>query len=241
MNDKNILLFNHIELGDMLILNSLIRVYTKRYEHVTIFCRRKYLESIKQMFSGIGNLTCILVSDNKEQGLSELVRYYNNYKGRKINLSCYGDTMFNILAKEGYSFDDIFYMMGYVDYKKKFDFELIRNYDRENTLKNKLKLPKNYIFVHDDINRNFIIDNDFKGAYIVKPEQSLTDNIFDWLGVIEDAKEIHCINSSFLNLIDLVFKHEPCKLYFYDNIRPENKTAYSTTTPKLKFDWFIKR
>ena len=77
---------------------------------------------------------------------------------------------------------------------------------------------------------------DFKyldGKNIIKADVTKTDVIFDYLTILENAKEIHCIESSFLFLIDSfnfkgkLFNHRYARQY------PENNT------PTLRNKWNI--
>ena len=110
-----------------------------------------------------------------------------------------------------------------------------RDSKREIDLFNKMNItPNDYIFIHEDIDRGMNINhkliNDKK---IVKSNISYTNNIIDYLTILENAKEIHCIDSSFLFLIDSFnFK---AKLYNHRYARqyPINNT------PSLKNAWNI--
>ena len=96
-----------------------------------------------------------------------------------------------------------------------------------------------YIFVHQDPSRGFIIKNlnrrDIQIIDYSEPFRfaKLTNNIFDYLLVLERAKEIHCVESSFLFIVDsfnfkgALFNHRYARSY------PTNNT------PTLRNDWKI--
>ena len=75
-----------------------------------------------------------------------------------------------------------------------------RDMDEEERVYNKLN-PSNeeYIFVHDDETRGFKIDidNDLK---IIRND--ITENIFHFPMILEKAKEIHVMESSFKSMVE---------------------------------------
>jgi hypothetical protein len=85
---------------------------------------------------------------------------------------------------------------------------------------------ENYIFVHDDPERDRNITITDSDKYIYKPHSKLTDknqeffqcerpNIFEYLGVIENADEVHCMNSSYNWMIELMNIGTPKKNFFH--------------------------
>ena len=82
------------------------------------------------------------------------------------------------------------------------------------------KKKKNYIFVHDDIKRNLIIDTSklhHKFHIVRNDEKNL---IFNYGLIIEKAKEIHLIESSFRQLCETL-KIKTKKLYLYKDSRDD--------------------
>jgi len=95
-------------------------------------------------------------------------------------------------------------------------FKVLRDYEREKNLYNQLNPnDEKYILIHsagsDDIDRiNYSIINDnYKKIFVKK----YTDNIFDFLYLIENAEEVHCVESSFHLLVDLVDLND--NIYFH--------------------------
>lgn len=84
-----------------------------------------------------------------------------------------------------------------------------------------LEKYKNYkIFYHDDPSRGMTIKSSFKESHLnnknaVFPDNSETNNIFDWIKVIQNCEEIHCIDSCFLNLVDRIETNYETKLYYH--------------------------
>jgi hypothetical protein len=83
-------------------------------------------------------------------------------------------------------------------------FHVSRDLEREEKLFENLGLVDNeYIFIHDSGSGECKeIDVGKDDMLIVRPDMDVT-NIFDYLTILDRAKEIHCINSAFAWLVEL--------------------------------------
>lgn len=133
------------------------------------------------------------------------------------------------------SWDEYFYYQHNIDFSHRWDsFKVDRDMERELKLYGNLN-PTNeeYVIVHkkgsDGIDRIDYskIDGNFKKIFV----ENYTDNIFDYLTLIERAKEIHCIESSFHVLVDSLELN--LKLYFHTN---KNNRGFNH---KIKQNWNI--
>jgi len=134
-------------------------------------------------------------------------------------------------------FDRDFYRIANVPFDYRWEnFFVKRNYEAENKLFEALGLlQKEYVFIHDDPTRGFIIDKKYianKNIKIVKPHK--TNNIFEWCQVLENAKEIHCIDSSFRLIADSL-KLKTAELFFHYSYINKDKRYISSS----KYDWKI--
>ncbi len=110
-----------------------------------------------------------------------------------------------------------FYEMAGLPIESKWDkFYINRDIEKEKKIFNLNELEKdNYIFLHKgdyDIREEYIS----KGLKVVEPKDH---GLFDWMYVIENAKEIHCIDSSFLCLIDCMDLKNEINLYNHRYVR----------------------
>ena len=95
---------------------------------------------------------------------------------------------------------------------------------KEEEIKSYLNIKEDYIFVHDKSSTGDYKLNIKSDLRQIKPKKIPCEtSVFDWIGVIENAKEIHAINSSFVHLIDSVKTNG--KLYYHD-IKP-NTVGFS--------------
>lgn len=95
-------------------------------------------------------------------------------------------------------------------------------------------IENNYVLIHDDTNRTFEIDNEVvvnKDIPIIRPNRTLTNNIFDYCYLIENAKELHCIDSTFKLIADSI--NIKSKFLFYHLNRNQDYNLYSSS----KYDW----
>jgi hypothetical protein len=92
-----------------------------------------------------------------------------------------------------------------------------------------------YIFVHQDVQRNLIINRNFTN--FISPLHSLGNkseySIFNYLKILENSNEIHCIDSSFACFIDHIesLKNKPKFIHRY--VRQNNEN------PIYKNNWTI--
>jgi hypothetical protein len=72
-----------------------------------------------------------------------------------------------------------------------------------------------FIFMHDDKDRGFELNrNHFLDKNLNIVENDMNENIFNFIKIIEDAEEIHCMESSFKSLIDIYATTE--NIFYHD-------------------------
>jgi hypothetical protein len=136
-----------------------------------------------------------------------------------------------------------FYDTDFSDWKDY--FTIIRNKERENNLINMLNININepYNLINPffgtppghKMNPNIKPDNDYKNIYIqINPRVT----IFDWLTIIENAKEIHIMESSMyyiLEKLNLENVYIYSKYKFEQNIDDDYKYMKSHCNPKWRY------
>ena len=212
-------ILHHLGLGDQIMLNGMVRHFvTDAHRNVHIFVKDCHEESVRFMYRDI-ELTLILVSDTKP----ETTRSRIPEGSEVLNLATYGvpDNVWEFFTQHknpGTMFTNwahgVYIQAGLnplIMYSK---FKVVRDPDREDALFIKTGLPTTYTFVHDDDHeRDRRIDID--GEVVFRPGARPIDdrqeffscdnpNIFDYLKIIENAEEVHCMNSSYSWMIDLM-------------------------------------
>lgn len=220
---NSIYIYHRLGLGDHIIFNGLIRDYVELYEKVFVFCKCRNYEQVKRMFMDNDQIEPFPFNDNDE------IEYYI-----KRN-----PTLCIEILRPKPNKDDAFDKLTYVQSGKPFNYKwdkffLKRNIENEDWVYRYFELEnKEYIFVHQDIDRGYKINSKLLPDSHIVHSNAGSATIFDYLKVIENAKEIHCIDSCFLNLIDCI-QLKTDGLYLHHYSRNSGRFA----TPTLKLDWF---
>lgn len=190
--NKSIVYLGYTGLGDNIITNGLVRHLATQYDTVYFPCKPHNEESVQWMFSDLPNV-----------------------KARQMAYWMHEDQLIDSIVsrvEDPMQFDREFYRTANVPYEYKVS--------KFHVPVKKLPLSKllyEFIFVHDDSTRGFNIPNSrLPNIKITRPAR-ITENIFLWREVIKQAKEIHCISSSFAHWIalDPYFKDIPKFLHRY--------------------------
>jgi len=189
---------HHLGLGDHIMLNGMARYLSSKGYKVHVIVKKNQYESIQYMYRD----SDISVLTTESDDVNDVRRII---KGISLNLATYGLDEHNwkqITENFGTWSSVPYYQAGINPIYMRSRFKLVRDKKREDDF---LKTfgDDDFIFLHDasPIHRCPKIDTNYK---IVKPDVSSPQfNIFDWLGVLEKAKEIHCVNSAFTWLVDL--------------------------------------
>jgi len=161
-----------------------------------------------------------------EYDIDNIIKLYNDYELNIIGVNDFGrtDGMKNIFRN---SYPDVFFVEKFylcydLDYNERVNsFSFNRNYELEN--KKYLNFidenTNEYILYHEDGQRNLILNNN-KNLGIKWVNLNNTTNIFfDYIKILENAKEIHLFDSVWASVIYLLdskyglFKHIPIKVY----------------------------
>lgn len=214
-------IYHHLGLGDHIICNGMVRHYSELYDNVVLFSYSHNLSNVEYMYRDLKNLE---VFDFKTE--DHLVKYIieNNLQPHLIKIG------FERLP--GYlnemTFDKAFYRMMGLDFMIRFDkFFFKRNDEKENLVCKTLNPnDEKYIFVIDDPNRGFNIDmnkvpNNYK---IIKNDYNFM--MFDYIKLLENAEEIHTMQTGFLDLINSYKMNKP-KIYRHTYVRQYESSIHS--------------
>jgi len=228
---NSLYILTHLGLGDQIISNGLVRYYAKRNDLVTIFSKPNNYKNVSFMFRDLKNLKIL----NMEY--EQIINFVQNDIINKyliIGYEKFWNEYKNPNNKK--TIDQIFYEQANLDISVKFsEFYVQRDLEKEKETYYKVGLKDNedYIFIHDTDNRKITkeIPENFK---IIKPtDLSLT--LFDYLTIMENAKECHFINSSFFCLAHCMDINKP-KMVLHEYSREDRDPLY---TPILKPNWKI--
>jgi len=210
----------HFGLGDAIIINGLVRHFCKKYDQLNYFCSDEYFSSINYMFRDLDNLTCLNFG-NLNSVVNNVGNFIlsNNIEKDTIQVGYEKLYYEYTIRNPGIPFYEGFYTMFDFDSSFRFDnFFFKRNYQNEEYVFNALN-PNNeqYIFIIDDADHHLgpivIDDKNISSNYkVIRYDKSLnyTDEkflMFNYGKIIENAEEVHCIETGFLEfMVSMKFK-----------------------------------
>lgn len=230
---RSILLDFHRGLGDDIICNGLVREYCKAYETVGIFCLKRNYPSVSFMYRDLTNLRIHVIQSHTQGDRFRLLNPFRFGQNHYDEVRYIG----NYDSETGIRNERQVYVRFGVSMEKKWEsFFVERDAEREESLVRKVALPDSYIFIHDYA--PYFIDpaRISSPLPIFRPGKNLTDNVFDYRGIIERATELHVIDSSFMNLIEcLPYTNPAQRLYLHRYAR----VTEGCNTPVLKKPWTV--
>jgi hypothetical protein len=209
----------------------MVRYIAEHTEHekVAVFSKSNYFSMIDYMYRDTDSIEVVEISKDDEyedvkriaDGNRLLVVGHQFYPGKQAELS---------QDKNCWEF---FYEQVQIPHKVRYDYFYVeRDLEEEQRVFNKLN-PDNepYIFIHEDAARGFLLDRDhFIDSDLKVIENDVTENIFHFTKILEEAQEIHCMESSFKTLIDFYCEQDNI---FYHDIR-ESQPLGQHSSPKWK-------
>jgi hypothetical protein len=231
---SSILLDFHNKLGDNIICNGLVREYAKKYDRVGIFCIPKYLESVAFMYRDLPNIEITLTKNQAHKDKimrlhSFWLSQYHYGEIKKIQ----DDSEAEIVAER-----QVYARAGVPHEKKWSSFYVKRDPAHEEEFFNRVVTKQPYAFIHDDTIYGGLMDKKHfaPGLAEVRATPALSNNIFDYCKVIEEADEIHVVDSVFMFLVDCLPYHNPKQKLFVHRYARSNP---AWRLPILKKDWTI--
>jgi hypothetical protein len=214
-------------LGDHILANGIYRHFSEIYDYCIIPSYKPNQTTIERMLLDKPNIYTVSYPKFMSH---EMMRQH----GKALSRRGYEHINLREVASDYYDgssarFDERFYKKANIPFDYRWSkFYFPRNQRKEEDLFDFLNCGKGqYIFLHEDTKRNFRISRDRipNGISVVSPNPELRDfSFFDYGKIIENATEIHCIESSFAALIEGMDLKVP--KYSHRYARPETKVDY---------------
>jgi len=228
-------LFTHYNIGDHLICYGFVKEFSKQYDTIILTTKDdpRQLPNAQRLFSSIKNV--FLTTEHFPNNEYDKIISSNWWFQQVSQWYQYPTPKVPFYLGEEMIFDRFWYKLADVPFKLKWDnFYLERNLQKEKEIYYDiigLKNNEEYTFLHEDP-FNTDEDRSVKRKYI-NPDIRLI-NMTDWPDIsildtaylIENAKEIHVINSSFRTFIDLMnIKNNNVYYHMYTRSNPAEQVA----------------
>ena len=214
------ILLSHQGVGDLILINGLVRSLANHYDRIRIPVRERNLVSIAWMYSDLEN---VYVEPLKHEDSMEC---YREVGEPVVGLGFYA----NDDTFDRSKFDQEFYRQAGVPFQHRWDAfyvpqpEVLDLVERETP----------YAFMHEDVDRGFAIDKNRLPEF-TRYTPGMSDNIFSFMPLIENATEIHVIHSAFLALADSL-PLKATRLVIHDYARQLGEAM-----PALRYPWTLEK
>lgn len=230
---NNLVLHHHTGLGDSFICNGIVHIYAENFcNTLHLPCEQRYYETINCLYQDFDNIIVHPFNENWAILEQEVKNFSQENKYPLIRIgfeNLFHSNLHRVnCEKERFAinFDRQFYEQANVLYKDRYEkFILPKKIINEDKLYDELtEGEKDYILVHksSSLNESYPIDifsyNKYKDIKVIEILKSQTSNLLDYVKLIKNAKEIHCVPSSFHCLVDSISRRINAGLY-YHNIR----------------------
>lgn len=221
---KELYIYHHLGLGDHIICNAIVRNYAKQNDKVYLFVKPHNFNNVEFMYRDLQNIDYLIGDDAfaekyvRENNISNLLKIGFDNLDRNIN------------------FDLSFYKLANIDFEKKWtDFYIDRDMEKEKILFDSLGIKENnYIFINEDKNRGYVMNKNKYRQDLPIITSDIQCGLFDLCYTIENAKEIHLMESSIKCLVEhLNIKTD--NIFFHHYVRGYPPTLRVTSKRK----WFI--
>lgn len=198
----------HLGLGDAIICAPLIVKLANEQDIVEVPCWERNHISVSSLFKNIDNIEVFTV--DIDQGFDEFeykLGTYNNY----------------FPQNESEDFAEWFYRQKDFDINKRLDYCPIFHAAESVEQRVNPYTVHDYIFLHHDIDRGYDIDISKINSDRLPIKMWAEDyhsGILSHANIILNAKEIHCIDSSFIHLVEAL--NAPGKKFYHKYARPES-------------------
>lgn len=257
-------IIHHQGFGDLFTSNALCNYYAEKYDELIVFVSDESRKKVVDyMYRHVTNIKCVIprlhnIYNGKDGcinchtpgnpnscprgGVCKFIDYsdYNEYDNIKIG--CFSgnyeawDKLLAVNRGNGISFSHTFYQHAGIDLKERVNkFSIYRDKQLENLNYKNIEY-KDYVVVHDDANRGMKINLDTD--LDIYNLNGVSEIMLDQIKILENAKEIHLIDSSYSVLVYfLSFTNDKIRkipkylhkyimgqrdLLIYENEKPEN-------------------
>jgi hypothetical protein len=221
-------IYHHLGLGDHIICNGMVRHFCKKYDNIVVFCKDQYYENVSYMYRDLNNLEIFSFLDDQQ-----VIDFINRNITVKNNLIKPGfENLDSCLDRM--TFDEAFYYLAGLDFQIRFDeFYFERDLEKEEEVCKTLNPDgEKYIFVLDDPKRGYNIDMDKVTNEYKVIRNDYQFKMFDYIKLLENAEEIHTMQTGFLDMINSYQMNKP-KIHRHNYVRNYPASIHSKGLNKV--------
>lgn len=208
-------ILHHLGLGDAIMLNGMVRHFAEK-DDVCIFIQKQHEDSVRFMYRDLTNIKIKLLNSTDAQEM------WSQVEGQILPLATYKlpnqhwDFATSGPLSEMVNWAHSIYIQAGIPPKYMYSkFKVVR--DRDSEIKYE---HGDYAFIHDDVSRGMKIDTSHTNIYrVTRDRLDSNSNIFDYLTVIENASEVHCMDSCYAWMINMMEIGNPSKNFLHLNVK----------------------
>lgn len=215
-----ILLLGHLGLGDQLACCGLVRTLAASHNHILLVCKRVSVRSLKFLYADLSNVHLLPVTDDSSISPRFGADPHILWAFERLGFSALLLGLHRGPLAPGSGFVQAFYRQANVPNEHRYTrFCVARDPGIERAFTTEPKSA--YVFVHDDADRGYRLHLDTH-LPIVRPgkadERPCSDNVFAFVGLMAGATEVHCMDSCYAHLADLL-DILPGRRYLHANVK----------------------
>ena len=153
---EKLIIFPHLELGDNIIFNGIVRHYCSIYKKVILICKVTYVKQLEYMYNDLNNLILYPIKGGEVENINVLDELYYDNEIKNIFID-YNIKFIAINSYKKYYNTNTEDLKGYID-KLYYGEDKISKYPL--TFFNELNLPYDIRYTNFKVNRNYIIENE---------------------------------------------------------------------------------
>jgi hypothetical protein len=187
---NSIFIHHHLGLGDHIVCNGMVRTILDRDNADCLYLpvKLKNLSSVKRMYFDEQRIICLPVQNDRE--VYNLKEVYLSSKVYRVGFE-----------KTRKDWDVSFYDSVGIPFEKRWSsFKCYRDKCEERKIELSINPEQEpFVLVHNT-GSNETFDIQIKTNIKIIKVMPISDCLLDWCGMIEKAKDIYCIDSSFIHL-----------------------------------------
>lgn len=205
---KRIVVHHHLGLGDHLICNGLVNHLAETWDVVYLACKRAYYPTIACLYSEQPAVNIFTVQDERQ----DVDRFARDVGAEVLRIG------FDRCDRS--RFDESFYEQLGIPFEYRYTkFRLPARIPGEDALFSTLNPGSRFIVIHREWSHGLFVlrvGSALPAVDIRRRSGDVFTNLLAYRRVIQEAAEIHCINSSVIHLVDSL---ETGGRLFYHDVR----------------------